>query len=221
MNNSLLVFDMDGVLADVRDSYLASIEATVLHFTGKAISPDLITSYKKAGGWNNDWALAQKLIFDTARIEVPYHEVVEVFQAVFLGRNHDGLINRETWIPQSGLLERLSQNHSLGVFSGRTRFEIDLTLSRFASEVEWATIIADAEVANPKPAPDGLHTIAEARPKNSLTYIGDNIDDARSARAAGVRFIGIADGDEDLARVLRKDGAVAVIRSVNELEGIL
>lgn len=222
MKKSVLVFDIDGVLADVRGSYLAAVEATVLHFTGKAVSQEMIASYKKAGGWNNDWALAQKLILDTAGFDIPYNDVVDAFQAFFLGRNNDdGLINRETWIPQDGLFERLARDHSLGIFSGRTRYEIDLTLSRFVPQVQWATIIADAEVPNPKPAPDGLHAIAAAHPGGTLTFIGDNVDDARSARAADVRFIGISDGDEDLAQLLRNDGAVAVIASVNELEDVL
>ena len=30
----LIVFDMDGVLVDVSESYRATIQATVLHFTG-------------------------------------------------------------------------------------------------------------------------------------------------------------------------------------------
>ena len=30
----LIIFDMDGVLVDVSESYRAAIQATVLHFTG-------------------------------------------------------------------------------------------------------------------------------------------------------------------------------------------
>src|SRR5512133_2531675 len=91
----VLVFDMDGVLVDVSDSYRATIAATVQHFTGKSISPRMIQEYKNAGGWNNDWVLSQKLILDIANLEVPYEEVAGVFQNHFLGKDTDGLILRE------------------------------------------------------------------------------------------------------------------------------
>lgn len=220
MKKSVLVFDLDGVLADVTGSYLAAIAATVLHFTRKAVSHDLIAGYKNEGGWNNDWALAQKIIFDTAKLDVAYADVVEVFQANFLGANNDGLIMRETWIPRDGLLTRLAEKYALAIFSGRPRVEIDITLARFASEIQWVSIVADMDVPKPKPAPDGLRAIASTHPDRTLIYVGDNVDDARSARAAGVRFIGITDGNEQLAALLIGEGASAVIANVNELESL-
>ncbi len=222
MKKSVLVFDMDGVLADVTGSYLAAIAATVLHFTGKAVSHDLIAGYKNAGGWNNDWALAQKLILDTSKLEIAYASVVEVFQAYFLGPNNDGLIARETWFPREGLLNRLTEKYALAIFSGRPRGEIDITLARFAAEIKWVSIVADMEVPKPKPAPDGLHAITAAHPGSALTYVGDNVDDARSASAAGVRFIGVAGSlNSKLAELLRSEGASAVVETVNELEEVL
>ncbi len=218
---SVLVFDMDGVLAEVAGSYLAAISATVKHFTTKAVSNDLIAQYKKAGGWNSDWELSQKLIHDTAGIEVPYAEVVAVFQSHFLGANNDGLITRETWIPGAGLLEYLAERHTLAIFTGRPRAEVDITLMRFVPEVTWAIIVADLDVPNAKPAPDGLLAIAAAHPGGTLTYVGDNVDDARSARAAGVRFVGVTDGDASLGAILKREGAGAVVANVNELEGIV
>jgi len=215
----VLVFDMDGVLADVTDSYLASIAATVLHCTGKPVSLDSITRYKNAGGWNNDWALTQKLILDTAKLDLPYEEVVKVFQSYFVGTNNDGLITRETWIPVDGLFARITEKYELAIFTGRPRAEVDITLARFAPEVRWVSIIADGDVANPKPAPDGLHAIASRHPGSALIFVGDNVDDARSARAAGVRFIGIADAES--GPILDCEGASAVVRNVNELEAIL
>ena len=219
---SVLVFDMDGVLVDVSDSYRATIAATVEHFTGKTISPRIIQEYKEAGGWNNDWALSQRLIRDTANFEVPYEEVVDVFQHRFLGKNNDGLILREHWLPADGLLEKLAVVHQLAIFTGRPRAEINFTLTRFVPRVEWSKIVADGDVANPKPAPDGLIAIAMAHAGSRLTYFGDTIDDAQSARAAGVRFIGIADARRERLRELFKaEGADAAIENVNEIEEVL
>jgi HAD superfamily phosphatase len=210
---------MDGVLVDVTGSYLAAIAATVMHFTAKPVSLEIIARYKNAGGWNNDWALAKKLILDTAKLDVPYADVVATFQSYFLGSSNDGLITREKWIPANGLLTRLAMKHRLAIFTGRPRPEIDITLARFARDIRWASIVADLDVANAKPAPDGLRAIAGANADHTLTYIGDNVDDAKSARAFGVRFIGVADGHG--AAILEREGATAVVRNVNELEEVL
>src|SRR5262245_55757294 len=110
----VIVFDMDGVLVDVSESYRETIRQTVAHFTGKLVSRELIQDYKNSGGWNNDWALSQKIILDLG-LEVDYHVVVDYFQHIFFGDGNDGLIMRERWIAREGLLERLEANYSLGI----------------------------------------------------------------------------------------------------------
>jgi HAD superfamily phosphatase len=103
---------MDGVLAEVTESYREAIVQTVEHFTGKGIQRDLIQDYKNQGGWNNDWALSQKIASDLG-VEIPYQTVVDYFNEIFIGPNHgDGLIQREQWFPKPGLLERLRPGHS-------------------------------------------------------------------------------------------------------------
>src|ERR1700716_1197928 len=127
--DSVIVFDMDGVLAEVTESYRESIVQTVRYFTGKTVSRDAIQDYKNQGGWNNDWALSQKIAADLGT-EVPYNTVVNVFNDIFLGENGDGLITRERWLPKPGLLERLAERYTLGIFTGRLRYEADITLNK-------------------------------------------------------------------------------------------
>ena len=222
---AVIVFDMDGVLVDVSESYRETIRATVRHFTGEETTRELVQDYKNAGGWNNDWALTQRIVLDIAGLDVPYNEIVREFQRIFIGEQNDGLILRERWLPDSGLLDRLSDKYDLAIFTGRPRDEADFTLSRFVPAVRWAAIIADDDVSNAKPAPDGLLAIAQRLPQSRLWYIGDTVDDARSARAAGVGFIGIAATDNprhaELASLLESEQAIAVLDNVNELERVL
>ena len=221
-NDSILVFDMDDVLVDVLESYRATIIATVQHYTGVTISNDVIQQYKNAGGWNDDWQLSQRIILDRAGLGVPFDDLVSVFQQRFLGTENDGLILRERWLPESGLMERLAARHRLAIFTGRPRVEMELTLQRFAPNVPWAATITLDDVQNLKPAPDGLLAIAAAHPGCAITYVGDNVDDARSGRAAGVRFVGIAAAESAALRELfAQEGAVAVIENVNQIEGVL
>ena len=55
-----------------------------------------------------------------------------------------------------------------------------------------------------------------------MIYVGDTVDDARSASAAGVPFIGIAAESHsrrgDLVRFFEKEKAIAIIENINEIE---
>ena len=220
----MIVFDMDGVLADVSESYRESIVQTVESYTGQRITRDLIQEYKNRGGWNNDWLLSQKIAADLG-IEIDYGEIVERFNEIFLGRNGDGLIQREMWFPELGLLARLSERFGLAIFSGRLRYEADITLRRFASDVTFDPIVCADDVPKDKPAPDGLLAIQRVNPGRKLTYVGDTVDDARAASAAGVPFIGIAARSHsrraELIRLFEEQHSVAILENVNEIEGVL
>jgi HAD superfamily phosphatase len=225
MARQVVVFDMDGVLAEVTESYRQAIVETVAHFTDQRIARDRIQDYKNMGGWNNDWLLSQKIALDLG-FDIPYQTVVDHFNAIFIGPNHgDGLIARESWFPQPGLLERLHDRGGVALFTGRLQYEAAITLKRFAPNVRFEPMVCAEHVANPKPAPDGLLDIQRRLPDANLWYVGDTVDDARSARAAGVRFIGIAAAEHptrtEILRLFAQENAAAVIENVNEIEGVL
>jgi len=222
--DSIIVFDMDGVLTEVSESYREAIVQTVAHFTGQTVTRDRIQEYKNQGGWNNDWALSQKIAADLG-VELQYDDVVRAFNERFLGHNGDGLILRELWFPQPGLLERLLDSYELGIFTGRLRYEADISLSRFAPTLRFDPMICADDVVNGKPAPEGLHTIQRLKPGRKLIYVGDTVDDARSASAASVPFIGIAAATHwrraDLVKLFEAERAMAIIENINEIEGVL
>ncbi|MCP5112942.1 MAG: HAD-IA family hydrolase [bacterium] len=215
---------MDGVLVDVGESYRETIQQTVEHFTGTRVTRERIQEYKNQGGWNNDWALSQTIANDLGS-DVTYEAVIEVFQELFLGSNGCGLITRERWTPEPGLFERLERYYRLSIFTGRLRNEMEITLRRFAGDIRFDPTVCTREIENTKPAPDGLLKIQGLHPGAELTYIGDTVDDMRCAHAAGVPFIGIASADnprrEELVTMFNSEGAIAVLESVNQLEGTL
>jgi HAD superfamily phosphatase len=224
MARDVLVFDMDGVLADVTESYRETIVQTVLHFTGRKISRELIQFYKNRGGWNDDWLLAQRLCADLGRY-VDYDRLVEKFVELFKGKDGDGLVSHERWMAQPGTLERLAGRCDLAIFSGRRKWEADLTLNRFARDIRFAPAIYVDDVKKLKPAPEGLLRIKELKPGQTVWYAGDVADDARCARAAGVRFVGVVSPacswHKDLKQALLDEGAEAVIDDINQLEAAL
>jgi HAD superfamily phosphatase len=213
---SIIVFDMDGVLVDVSESYRETIVRTVQHFTGRIIERAVIQKYKNQGGWNNDWELSQRICADLG-VTVEYDTVVEYFNHLFL---EQGLIHRERWLAKPGLLENLASRYELAIFTGRNMLEAGITLGREGWQGRFLMVTSD-DVVKFKPDPEGLLRIMAQRPGKELLYIGDTVDDARSASAAGVAFFGIAAGDEELARLLEQEGAAAVLKDINELEDLL
>ena len=216
----MIAFDMDGVLVEVTESYRESIVQTVKHFSGKTIERAAIQDYKNQGGWNNDWLLSQKILADLG-MEIEYQTVIDAVQKLFFGPNgNDGLMQREVWIDTTDTLARLNQKYDFSVVTGRLRDEAQMTLDRFATHLVFNPVIGDDDVTKGKPDPEGILKIG-----NASCYIGDTVDDARAARAAGVPFIGVGNRrDEGHARtvaLMEAEGAIAIIESINELERIL
>jgi len=220
----LLIFDMDGVLTEVSESYRECVVQCVLHFTGQRVSRDRIQEYKNQGGWNNDWDLSQKIAADFG-VQVPHDAIVTNFNEFFLGTDGNGLILREQWFPKAGLLERLAGRFQLGIFTGRLQYEADISLGRFAPGFVFDPLVCADHVTRAKPAPDGLLDIAARHPGQRITYVGDTVDDARSAAGAGVPFIGIAAASgsrrDELVALFADANAIAVIEDINEIEGVL
>jgi len=225
MAERIIVFDMDGVLVEVSESYRATIVQTVKLFTNETISRELIQEYKNHGGWNNDWMLSQKICADLGT-PVDFDTVVARFNEIFFGpEGKPGLIERERWLPLPGLLERLQSRFDLGIFTGRLRFEAQITLDRFARSLPISVLVGADDVDRQKPHPEGLLKIAALDRERPLLYVGDTVDDARASRAAEVPFVGVAADThghrDELIRLFKAENAAHIIENINELEGIV
>jgi HAD superfamily phosphatase len=225
MNKPLLVFDMDGVLVDVTESYRETVARTVEHFTGTAPTRERIQELKNEGGWNDDWNLSQHLVHE-AGIDVAFEDVVTHFQGVFLGSGfgQDGLMLREQWVAKPGVLEKLNERFRFALFTGRPKVEAKMTLGRFAPDLVFDPMIGMGDVVNRKPAPEGLLKILEANCDCQVFYVGDTVDDARCAKAASVPFIGIAAPSNplyiDLVFLFQAENAYAIVDDINYLEEV-
>jgi HAD superfamily phosphatase len=223
MTKPLLIFDMDGVLVDVTESYRETIARTVARFTGVEMPRSRIQDYKNQGGFNDDWELTHHIIRE-AGVDAPFEGVRECFQRVFLGNGSDGLILRERWMARPGALEKLSERFRLAVFTGRPREEADITLTRFAGGLLFDPVVGMYDVEKRKPHPEGLLKILGGDGAGPAYYIGDSVDDARCARAAGVPFIGIAAPSNpaylDLVFLFQEEKAYAIVDDINYLEEV-
>ena len=78
-----LIFDMDGVLASVGNSYNLSIELTAKHFGVSDANQNDVIYEKKLGNANNDWILTQRIIKRKTDVEVPLEDVINVFEKFY------------------------------------------------------------------------------------------------------------------------------------------
>lgn len=220
----LLIFDMDGVLVDPTHSYRATTIETIAHFSGRRITQETIVTMKNRGGYNDDCVLAVDMLREFG-VEISYDHLQLHFHKLFWGTAENGLVTCESWLVRGGVLERLATTHRLAVYTGRPAHAAHFTLKRFADGIVFDPVVTSDVIENQKPAPDGLLRVLASSPGCGATYIGDNIDDARCARAAGVAFVGVASSAayrrNQIVQLFQAEGAQAIIENVNELESAL
>ncbi len=164
MVKDLLIFDMDGVLVEVSESYRETIQQTVEHFTGSRPERQTIQDWKNQGGWNDDWKLSHALIKEGGVPKSNITTVVDHFQKLFHGDGTDGLMLRERWIADDGLFDRLTETMNCAVFTGRLRWEAELTLKRFQHEICLRPSSARMMSAKASPTPRASSKFAQWYP---------------------------------------------------------
>jgi HAD superfamily phosphatase len=220
----LIVFDVDGVLVDVRGSFHRSTIQTVRHFTGKRVTLEQIHQWKAKGGFNDDWKLSTAWIRSLGG-HATYEEVKLQFMKFYWGNGSDGNVIRERWLVPVGQLTRWSRKAELALFTGRTQRELNHTLRRFAAAKLFRNVVTMDDIEKLKPHPDGLKRILAGRDPATPLYLGDNVDDALAARRARVPFLGVIP-QNSYARRLRRArllslGARGILQSARELDGWL
>lgn len=219
-----LVFDMDGVLVDARNSYRVTIEKTYEHFTGKTVPQQEIQDAKNLGGLNNDWDLTQYLL-KKAGYDVSYEDITDVFQQIYWN-DGKGLINNETPLFDKKIFEELSKDYNLSIFTGRLRAEAMFALEKFGAVDLFYPILTtdDIPFGMGKPNPYGLNLTKEKTIASSYTYFGDTSDDILAAKAAGYTAIGVLppqDKSQKLIDSLKSMGATATLNSINDITKVL
>jgi HAD superfamily hydrolase (TIGR01548 family) len=217
----VIIFDVDGVLVDVRGSFHRTVIETVRFFTGKRVTRAELHRWKNRSGFNDDWKLSTAWVHSLGG-KTPYEEVKRKFVEIYWGKNGEGNVSREKWLLPRASLRRLAGRAELALFTGRVRQETDHTLDRLRVREFFRHIVTVEDVKRPKPDPEGLLRILNGRKPSRALYLGDNIDDALAARAARIPFIGILPQDgkarRDRRETLAKLGARAILRDVTQLE---
>jgi histidinol-phosphate aminotransferase len=222
MEPEALLLDLDGVIADVGQSYRVCIMETARVF-GRRVTRRDVEAAMHAGDANNDWIVTQRLL-GSRGVDVPLDDIVSTYQALYLGADgSNGLRERERLIVERETLRRLAARFPLGVVTGRPREEAEWFLDRFAIGALFSATVC-LEDGPVKPDPSPIRLALERLDVRRAWMVGDTPDDVRAAGAAGVLGIGIvAPGDSlDATRgVLEMAGAATVLDSLADLEDLL
>jgi phosphoglycolate phosphatase-like HAD superfamily hydrolase len=110
----------------------------------------------------------------------------------------------------------------LNLFTGRTREEFSYTFDRWPAAKYFRNVVTMNDVLRKKPYPDGLLKILGKRDSATALYIGDNVDDALSARDARVPFMAILPPGtfeyRKRAARFRELGALALLPRITALD---
>jgi histidinol-phosphate aminotransferase len=204
-----LLFDLDGVLADVQHSQRAAIAATAQSF-GVPITAAQVSAAIRRGDAANDWVVTRRLIEDGGA-PASLDDVTARFQSLYLG----SLREREVLIPSRSLLERLAARRPLAIVTGRPRAEAQWFLERAGVARLFATVVA-MEDAPSKPNPAPVRLALERLGVRRAWMVGDTTDDMHAAAQAGVLPLAVAaPGDEAPA------GSARVLGELTELLELL
>lgn len=238
-----LLFDMDGVLADVSTSFRVAVEMTCLDF-GVVTNQQEIEKLKRRGGFNNDWVLTQKILRDNG-IEASIAEIRILFDGHYKGQSDEsnescpltqlapanrsnpavtlGLRQRESLLVTRETLADFADRLPLAIVTGRPRCDAEYFLQQFSLHEFFSEVIC-LEDAPSKPAPDAVELALQRLGVDRAWMFGDTVDDIRAARAAGVVPIGIVAPGQDpaaTAEVLNAAGAARVLNNAAQILELL
>ena len=195
----LILFDIDGVIRDVTNSYRLSVQKTVLKFCNWEPSAYDIDELKNEGVWNNDWDLTLELIkrfIDKNKLSLKppsRSDVINNFEKLYFGcnpnENHtkwSGFINNEKLLVDKNFFNFLNLNKiKWGFVSGAEKPSAKFILENKLKLNDPPLIAMDD--APDKPNPEGFLKLANKLLKEDfgikcppIAYVGDTIADIKT-----------------------------------------
>ena len=207
-----IIFDMDGVIADVSQSYRRAIVQTAATF-GVQITAQDIERIKAQGDANNDWVVTQRLLMEQG-VEPTLEEVTRVFEIQYQGSDTvEPLYKKERFIGNKKVLEQLRKQYKLAIVTGRPRTDAQRFLEDFNLSSLFDSVICMEDAAL-KPSPEPVQKALSIMGVTRAWMIGDTPDDIVAARSSGVVPIGVIPPGASasaLKTTLLKSGAAIVL----------
>jgi HAD superfamily hydrolase (TIGR01548 family) len=212
-----VLFDLDGTLVDESESYREAIRSTAELLLREPVTVEETTAIKRRPGLNNDWDATWALVAqrrglppvgptEEQRHASDYRWLKNVFQTYYLGSAgwqelsgetppfqwDEPLIERETPLVSRETLEGL-RPFARGIATSRPRPEALIALRQHALEQYFppAVVIAREDAPREKPDPAPLLALVARLDCRQPVYVGDTVNDALAADAAGMPFVAV------------------------------
>ena len=208
MNNiGVILFDIDGVIRSVENSYRLSLKKTVYQFCGWEPSYQDIDNAKNEGIWNNDWDLSLELIkrhikSKNLKLKTPQREdIIRCFEDFYFGGNPtkdsndwSGFIRNEELLVEKEFFTLLSVNRiTWGFVSGAESASAKFVLEK-RLKLKSPPLISMGD-APEKPNPEGFIKLSKKLlgdklgPSNiPIAYVGDTVADVKTVINARKEF---------------------------------
>lgn len=142
-----------------------------------------------------------------------------------------GLMDDEPILLDPDTKTSIGDDWELGILTGRPRAEAEIAIARLECDPPDDRVVTMDDWDGGKPEPDGLIQVASACNGERIVYVGDELDDVRTAvradRADESRQysgVGVLTGGlsgKSGRQALLDAGAAAVLESINELPDLL
>jgi HAD superfamily phosphatase len=224
LDPAILIFDVDGVLVDVKETYWRTALQTVQKLTGKRVTWKEFYEWKEQPGNNDDWTMVSRWA-TTLGVPTSYDQARAAFQPFYWGTDsRPGNVTREKLLVAPRQVLAWARRRELNLFTGRTRQEFAYTFDKWPATKAFRTVIT-MDDAPKKPDPEGLRLILKGRDPQSALYMGDNIDDALAAQAANMPFMAILPKDSydyrNRANKFRELGALQLLERARHVSRFL
>jgi phosphoglycolate phosphatase len=187
----LLVFDLDGTLADTRLDLAASVNAALAAVGCASLPVQSIVGFVGDGARN---LLTRSLA--AAGVSQPGPAVLDAALPAFLDHYQSHCLIATTAYPGLGeALESLSA-YRMAVLTNKPAAPARTVLAGLGLAARFAHVFGGDNPYGQKPEPAALRKLMElegARPEETV-MIGDGVQDLRAARRAGTRFLGYLNG---------------------------
>lgn len=235
-----LLFDIDGVIRDVANSYRLAIKETVNEFCGYIPSNKDIDTLKTEGCWNNDWDASYELIKRTIQkynldIHLPSRKLlIKKFNHYYFGgslnedpKSWTGFIKNEPLLVSKKFFQDLDKERICwGFVSGSEAPSANFVLQNRIG-LKKPPLIAMGE-APEKPNPTGFLSLATRLAKKPLgsnippiAYIGDTVADVKTViqarlKSPNQKFISLAVAPPHLHKKSQKNERLDYEKNLRE-----
>ncbi len=175
-----VIFDVDGVIVDVSQSYHYAIKHTAEYFLKREVPIEEVRRIKFSKGINNDWLATLEVIREYGGT-ADFEELVKVFNEFYTN-----LRDKEKLILGKEFFTSLREmGYPLGIVTGRPREDLLYLFEKYGLSDCFDFVVDEDTIEEEelrKPHPYALHLCVEGLGIDTGVYVGDSLADWQMLR---------------------------------------